>query len=171
MKFVCERAFDPSSDTVVTGAENQVRPEKLPIIHKAVQHPNYRKTVIFLSTCFQFHSVITCFIFSFVGAFCGCLCVYHSLSVSLCLSSLYLCFSLSPSLPVSLFVSLIHTDLPTLPYSPEFLLLDCTSFRYSAHSKIILLKKTKAKKKKKKKIFFFFGALVCFVRMRVAETG
>ena len=40
---------------------------------------------------------------------------------------------------------LIESDLPTLPFSAEFLPLDCTSFRYSAHSKIIPLKKTKAK--------------------------
>ena len=56
-------------------------------------------------------------------------------------------------------------DLPTLPFSAEFLPLDCTSFRYSAHSKIIPLKKTKAKKNKKHFVFVFcfccFGLLNC----------
>ena len=37
---------DPSIDTVETGSDRQSPGEMVPLIHKAVQHPNYRKTVI-----------------------------------------------------------------------------------------------------------------------------
>ena len=46
---VCKtkRGIDPSIYTVVTGTSGKTSGEMMPLINRAVQHPNYRKTVIF----------------------------------------------------------------------------------------------------------------------------
>ena len=64
-------------------------------------------------------------------------------------TKIVLCYQIKQVSDIRLNAQIRLTDLPTIPLSAEFLLLDCTSCHYSAYSENIPLKKKKKKERRK----------------------